>query len=41
MPFIAYEHTERNKKRDRKKYVMIAWGFVIPAVQNNSFNDST
>ena len=39
MPFTAWKQTERN--RDRKKYVMISGGFVIPAVQNNSLNDST
>ena len=33
MPLTAWKHTERNRHRDRKKYVMIAWGFVIPAVQ--------
>ena len=36
MPFTAYKHTERN----RKKYVMIAGGFVISKLQNNSLNDS-
>ena len=41
MPFTAWKHTERNRQRDRKKYVMISRGFVIPAVQNNSLNDST
>ena len=41
MPFTAWKHTERNMQRDRKKYVMITLGFVIPVVQNNSFNDST
>ena len=41
MPFTAWKHTERNIQRDRKKYVMISWGFVIPAVHNNSLNDST
>ena len=41
MPFTAWKHTERNRQRDKKKYVMISWGFVIPAVQNNSLNDST
>ena len=30
MPFTAWKHTERNGLRDRKKYVMIAGGFVIP-----------
>ena len=30
MPFTAWKHTERNRQRDRKKYVMIAGGFVIP-----------
>ena len=30
-----------NIQRDRKKYVMISGGFVIPAVQNKSLNDST
>ena len=39
MPFTAWKHTERNRQRDRKKYVMISGGFVIPAVQNNSLND--
>ena len=29
MPFTAWKHTERNRQRDRKKYVMIAGGFVI------------
>ena len=41
MPFTAWKHTERNRHRDRKKYDMISGGFVIPAVQNNSLNDST
>ena len=41
MPFTAWKHTERNRQKDRKKYVMISGGFVIPAVQNNSLNDST
>ena len=41
MPFTAWKHIERNRQRDRKKYVMISGGFVIPAVQNNSLNDST
>ena len=36
MPFTAWKHTERNRQRDRKKYVVISGGFVIPAVQNNS-----
>ena len=40
MPFTAWKHTERNRQRDRKKYVMISRGFMIPAVQNNSLNDS-
>ena len=39
MPFTAWKHTERKRQRDRKKDVMISWGFVIPAVQNNSLND--
>ena len=39
MPFTAWKDTERNRQRDRKKYVMISWGFVIPAVQNDSLND--
>ena len=39
MPFTAWKHIERNRQRDRKKYVMISGGFVIPAVQNNSLND--
>ena len=38
MPFTAWKHTERNRQRDRKKYVMISWGFVISAVQNNSLS---
>ena len=34
--------TDRNKQTEKqKKYVMISGGFVIPAVQNNSLNDST
>ena len=41
MPFTARKHTGRNRQRDRKKYVMISGGFVIPAVQNNSVNDNT
>ena len=41
MPFTAWKQTERNRQRDRKKCVMILGGFVIPAVQNNSLNDST
>ena len=41
MPFTAWKHTERNRQRDRKKYVMISEGFVIHAVQNKSLNDST
>ena len=40
MPFTAWKHTERNIQRDRKKYVMISGGFVIPEAQNNSLNDS-
>ena len=32
---------ETHRKRDRKKYVMVSGGFVIPAVKNNSLNDST
>ena len=37
-------HGNIQKETDReteKKYVMISGGFVIPAVQNNSVNDST
>ena len=41
MPFPAWKHTERNRQRERKKYVMISRGLVIPAVQNNTLNDST
>ena len=41
MPFTACKHTERNRQRDRKKYVVISGGFMIPAVQNNDLNDST
>ena len=41
MPFTAWKHTESNRQRDRKKYVMISQGFVIPAVQNNYLNGST
>ena len=41
MPCTAWKHTERNGQRDRKMFVMISLGFVIPAVQNNSLNDST
>ena len=36
-----WKHTEKNRQKDIKKYVMISGGFVIPAVQNNSLNDST
>ena len=39
MPFTAWK--ERNRQRDRKKYVMISGGFVIPALHYNSLNDST
>ena len=28
-------------RKTEKKYVMISGGFVIPALQNNSLNDST
>ena len=41
MPFTEWKQRERNRQRDRKKYVMISGGFVIPAVQNNSLNNST
>ena len=41
MPFAAWKQTEKNRQTDRKKYVIILGGFVIPAVQNNSLNDST
>ena len=41
MPFTVWKHAERIRQRDRKKYVMISWGFMIPAVQNNSLIDST
>ena len=48
MPFTVWKHTERNTERNKernrqrdRKYVMISGGFVIPAVQNNSLNDST
>ena len=41
MPFTAWKHIEGNRQRDRKQYVMISGGFVIPAVQNNSLNDRT
>ena len=34
--------TYRKKQTEgQKKYVMISGGFVIPAVQKNSLNDST
>ena len=33
-----YKETDRETE---KKYVMISGSFVIPAVQNNSLNDST
>ena len=39
MPFTAWKHTERNRQRDRKKYVMISGGFVI-VVTNKYLNDS-
>ena len=41
MPFTAWKHTERTDRDTEKKYIMISEGFVIPAVQNNSLNDST
>ena len=41
MPHTAWKHKERNRQRDRKKYVMISGGFMIPPVQNNSLNEST
>ena len=41
MPFTAWKHTERNRQSDRKKYVMISGGLLIPTVKNNSLNDST
>ena len=41
MPFTAWKHTERNRQRDRNKYVMISGGFVIPEAQKNSLNNST
>ena len=37
--YTEWKHTERNRQRDRNKHVMISWGFVIPAVQNNSLKD--
>ena len=37
MPFTAWK--QRNRQRNRKKYVMISRGFVILAAQNNSLND--
>ena len=37
----TYRKKQTERQRDRKKYVMISGGFVIPAVQNNSLNDST
>ena len=40
MPFTAWKHKKEIGQRDKKKYVMISGGFVIPAVQNNSLNDS-
>ena len=39
--FTAWKHTEETDRETEKKCVMISWGFVIPAVQNNSLNDST
>ena len=38
--FLLQGNIQKETDRNRKKYVMIAWGFVIPAVQNNSLNDS-
>ena len=33
-------NTQKETDREiREKYVKISWGFVIPAVQNNSLND--
>ena len=41
MTFTAWKYKVRKRHKDRKKYVMISGGFVIPAVQNNSLKDST
>ena len=41
MPFTAWKLTERSRQGDRKKYVMISWGFVIPAVKNISLIDNS
>ena len=41
MPLTAWKRTVRNRQRDRKKYVMISGGFMIPALENNSLNNST
>ena len=32
---------QKETDRETENYVMISQGFVIPAVQNNSLNDST
>ena len=37
---LLQRNIQKGTDRDRKKYDKIAWGFVIPAVQNNSLNDS-
>ena len=38
---LLHGNIQKETVRDRKKYVMVSGGFVIPAVQNNSLNDST
>ena len=36
MPLTAWKHKERNRHRDRKKYL----GGCVTQVNNNSLNDS-
>ena len=38
---LLHGNIQKETDRETKKYVMISGGFVIPAVQNNSLNDST
>ena len=40
-PLLHGNTQEETDRETEKKYVMISGGFVIPAVQNNSLDDST
>ena len=39
-PLLHRNIQKETNRETEKKYVMIAWGFVIPRVQNNSLNGS-